>query len=122
MLNDVPLIWKFRSGDSDALAKIYEDHRRNLLRIAAGLLNHLEDPGTLAKVATVIKLKDGTIHNSLLTVDISAGGLFFGGRRTENTDLRCQRRPDGITCVSCLRICDLPFGKSPWRQVYCRGI
>ncbi|HSW00479.1 MAG TPA: sigma-70 family RNA polymerase sigma factor [Sedimentisphaerales bacterium] len=39
MLNDVLLIWKFRSGDSDALAKIYEDHRQNLLRIAAGLLN-----------------------------------------------------------------------------------
>jgi RNA polymerase sigma-70 factor (ECF subfamily) len=39
MLRDVLLIWKFRSGDSDALAQIYEDHRQNLLRIAAGLLN-----------------------------------------------------------------------------------
>ena len=39
MLNDVLLIWKLRSGDSRALAKIYEDHRHNLLRIAAGLLN-----------------------------------------------------------------------------------
>jgi len=39
MLNDVLLIWKFRSGDSGALARIYEDHRQNLLRIAAGLLN-----------------------------------------------------------------------------------
>ena len=39
MLKDMLLIWRFRSGDSSALAKIYEDHRRNLLRIAAGLLN-----------------------------------------------------------------------------------
>lgn len=39
MLNDVLLIWRFRSGDSSALAKIYEDHRHNLLRIAMGLLN-----------------------------------------------------------------------------------
>jgi hypothetical protein len=33
------LIWKFRSGDSNALARIYEDHRKTLLRVAAGLLN-----------------------------------------------------------------------------------
>lgn len=39
MLNDVWLIWRFRSGDSDALARIYADHRQDLLRIAAGLLN-----------------------------------------------------------------------------------
>ena len=39
MLDDMLLIWRFRSGDSTALARIYEDHRRNLLRIAAGLLN-----------------------------------------------------------------------------------
>jgi RNA polymerase sigma-70 factor (ECF subfamily) len=39
MLKDVLLIWKFRSGDSNALAQIYDDHRQNLLRIAAGLLN-----------------------------------------------------------------------------------
>jgi RNA polymerase sigma factor (sigma-70 family) len=39
MLNDVWLIWRFRSGDGSALAKIYEDHRQDLLRIAAGLLN-----------------------------------------------------------------------------------
>jgi RNA polymerase sigma-70 factor, ECF subfamily len=39
MLSDMLLIWRFRSGDSSALAKIYEDHRQDLLRIAAGLLN-----------------------------------------------------------------------------------
>ena len=39
MLQDMLLIWKFRSGDSNALARIYEDHRKTLLRIAAGLLS-----------------------------------------------------------------------------------
>ena len=39
MIKDMLLIWKFQSGDSAALARIYEDHRRSLLRIAAGLLN-----------------------------------------------------------------------------------
>jgi RNA polymerase sigma-70 factor (ECF subfamily) len=39
MLKDMLLLWRFRSGDSAALAKIYADHRQNLLRIAAGLLN-----------------------------------------------------------------------------------
>ncbi len=39
MLSDMLLIWRFRSGDSAALAKIYADHRQNLLRVAAGLLN-----------------------------------------------------------------------------------
>jgi RNA polymerase sigma-70 factor (ECF subfamily) len=38
MIEDMLLIWKFRSGDSAALAKIYEEHRQNLLRIATGLL------------------------------------------------------------------------------------
>jgi RNA polymerase sigma-70 factor (ECF subfamily) len=39
VLQDMLLIWKFRSGDSNALARIYEDHRKALLRVAAGLLN-----------------------------------------------------------------------------------
>jgi len=39
MLKDILLIWRFRSGDSNALARIYADHRQNLLRLAAGLLN-----------------------------------------------------------------------------------
>ena len=33
MIEDTLLIWTFRSGDSTALAKIYEDHRKNPLRI-----------------------------------------------------------------------------------------
>ncbi len=39
MLEDALLIWRFKSGDGTALARIYEKHRGNLLRIAAALLN-----------------------------------------------------------------------------------
>jgi RNA polymerase sigma-70 factor (ECF subfamily) len=39
MLEDTLLIWKFKSGDSDALARIYAKYRQPLLRMATGLLN-----------------------------------------------------------------------------------
>ena len=39
MLEDKLLIWKFKSGDEAALARIYEKYKDDLLRIAAGLLN-----------------------------------------------------------------------------------
>jgi RNA polymerase sigma-70 factor (ECF subfamily) len=39
MLEDKLLVWKFRHGSADALCKIYEKYRDDLLRIAAGLLN-----------------------------------------------------------------------------------
>jgi len=38
MLEDTLLIWKFKSGDSAALARIYDKYRKPLLRIATGLL------------------------------------------------------------------------------------
>lgn len=39
MLEDTLLIWKFKSGDGAALARIYEKYKKPLLRIATGLLN-----------------------------------------------------------------------------------
>ncbi len=39
MLEDTLLIWRFKAGDSTALARIYDKYRRPLLRIATGLLN-----------------------------------------------------------------------------------
>ena len=39
MIEDKLLIWKFKSGDEAALARIYEKYKCDLLRIAAGLLN-----------------------------------------------------------------------------------
>lgn len=39
MLEDRLLIWKLNRGSKDALCRIYEKYRDDLLRIAAGLLN-----------------------------------------------------------------------------------
>ena len=39
MLEDKLLIWKFKSGEEAALARIYEKYKNDLLRIASGLLN-----------------------------------------------------------------------------------
>jgi RNA polymerase sigma-70 factor (ECF subfamily) len=39
VLEDRLLVWKLRRGDRNALRRIYEKYRDDLLRIAAGLLN-----------------------------------------------------------------------------------
>jgi len=39
MIEDRLLIWKFRLGSSDALARIYGKYKANLLRLAVALLN-----------------------------------------------------------------------------------
>ena len=39
MIEDKLLIWRFKSGDKSALARIYEKYKIDLLRIATGLLN-----------------------------------------------------------------------------------
>ena len=39
MIEDKLLIWKFKSGSADALARIYEKYKNPLLRLAAALLN-----------------------------------------------------------------------------------
>jgi RNA polymerase sigma factor (sigma-70 family) len=38
MIEDMLLIWKFKSGDKAALAQIYEKYKCDLLRVAAALL------------------------------------------------------------------------------------
>ena len=39
MIEDKLLIWKFKRGSSEALCRIYEKYKDNLLRLAAALLN-----------------------------------------------------------------------------------
>jgi len=39
MIEDKLLIWKFKRGSSDALCRIYEKYKDNLLRLASALLN-----------------------------------------------------------------------------------
>jgi RNA polymerase sigma-70 factor (ECF subfamily) len=39
MIEDKLLIWKFKRGSADALCRIYEKYKDNLLRLASALLN-----------------------------------------------------------------------------------
>ena len=39
MIEDKLLIWRFKCGSADALARIYEKYKDNLLRLASALLN-----------------------------------------------------------------------------------
>jgi RNA polymerase sigma-70 factor (ECF subfamily) len=43
MLEDKVLIWKFKCGSSDALRRIYEKYKKDLLRLAAILSNNSSD-------------------------------------------------------------------------------
>jgi RNA polymerase sigma-70 factor (ECF subfamily) len=39
MIEDKLLVWKFKHGSNDALCRIYEKYKDNMLRLASGLLN-----------------------------------------------------------------------------------
>jgi len=111
MLNDVLLIWKFRSGDSDALAKIYEDHRHNLLRIATGLLNQAgaaEDVVhdvfvQLAQSPERLRLR-GNLRSFLATCVVN---------RVRNANKAAQRRRTGGLDQAEAVACDSP-GPERW--------
>ena len=66
MIEDKLLIWKFKSGDEAALARIYEKYKGDLLRIAAGLSNQ-------ASAAEDI------VHDVFVTLAQSADKLKLSG-------------------------------------------
>jgi RNA polymerase sigma-70 factor (ECF subfamily) len=74
MFEDRVLIWKFKCGSSDALCRIYEKYRKDLLRLAAILLNDVNDAEDIvhdvfvsfAQSAETIRLS-GNLKSFLLT-------------------------------------------------------
>ena len=66
MIEDKLLIWKLKSGNEAALARIYEKYKGDLLRIAAGLLNQ-------ASVAEDI------VHDVFVSLAQSADKLKLSG-------------------------------------------
>jgi RNA polymerase sigma-70 factor (ECF subfamily) len=74
MLEDKVLIWKFKCGSSDALCQIYEKYKKDLLRVAAILLNNAGDAEDIvhdvfvafAQSAETLKLS-GNLKSFLLT-------------------------------------------------------
>jgi RNA polymerase sigma-70 factor (ECF subfamily) len=74
MLEDRVLIWRFKCGSSDALRRIYEKYKKDLLRLAAILLNDVSDAEDIvhdvfvsfAQSAETLKLS-GNLKSYLLT-------------------------------------------------------
>jgi len=66
MIEDKLLIWKVRSGDRAALARVYEKYKNDLLRIAVGLSNR-------ASVA------EDVVHDVFVSVAQSPGKLRLSG-------------------------------------------
>lgn len=74
MLEDKVLIWKFKCGSSDALCRIYEKYKKDLLRLATILLNDVSDAEDIvhdvfvsfAQSAETLKLS-GNLKSYLLT-------------------------------------------------------
>jgi RNA polymerase sigma-70 factor (ECF subfamily) len=66
MLEDKVLIWKFKCGSSDALCRIYEKYRKDLLRMAAVLSNNASDA-------------EDIVHDVLISFAQSAGTLRLSG-------------------------------------------
>jgi RNA polymerase sigma factor (sigma-70 family) len=66
MLEDKVLMWKFKSGSSDALCRIYKKYRKDLLRLAAILSNNASDA-------------EDIVHDVLVSFAQSAGTLRLSG-------------------------------------------
>lgn len=66
MLEDKVLIWRFKSGSSDALCRIYEKYRKDLLRLAVILSNNASDA-------------EDIVHDVLVSFAQSAGTLRLSG-------------------------------------------
>ena len=66
MLEDRLLIWKFKSGDEAALARIYEKYKIDLLRIAISLLNETN-------------AAEDIVHDVFVTFAQSSDQLKLGG-------------------------------------------
>ncbi len=94
MIEDKLLIWKFKSGDEAALARIYEKYKDDLLRIAAGLLNQASAAEdivhdvfvTLAQSADKLKLS-GNLKGYLATCVVN---------RVRNSN-RVQKRQQAVS-------------------------
>ena len=66
MLEDRVLIWKFKCGSSDALCRIYQKYKNDLLKLATILLNDVSDA-------------EDTVHDVFLSFAQSAQKLRLSG-------------------------------------------
>lgn len=94
MIEDKLLIWRFKSGDKAALARIYEKYKIDLLRIATGLLNETS-------------VAEDIVHDVFVTFAQSSDKLKLGGNlkgylitcvaNSARNNQRAQRRKQAVS-------------------------
>ncbi len=95
MLEDTVLIWKFKYGSRDALCRIYEKYKKDLLRLAAILSNNVSDAEDIvhdvfvsfAQSTETLKLA-GNLKSYLLTC--------VANRARNNNRANQRRHTDGL--------------------------
>ena len=117
MLEDKLLIRRFNRGDSNALCRIYEKYRDDLLKVATALLNDRSDVEDVVHDVFVSFARNAgnfELRGSLVGVVVSLPGNDGLGhraiRRRRATPLRSVRN-EGTKCSQRLRIYHGGFGK-----------
>jgi len=132
MLEDKVLIWKFKCGSSDALCRIYQKYKKDLLKLAAILLNDVSDAEDIvhdvfvsfAQSAEKLKLR-GNLKSYLLTcIANRARNRNRANRQRQTigldkaeTIVSHSKRPDEwIICGEELRRWSDAMGRLPYEQ------
>ena len=132
MLEDKVLIWKFKCGSSDALCSIYQKYKKDLLKLAAILLNDVSDAEDIvhdvfvsfAQSAEKLKLR-GNLKSYLLTCTANRARNRNRAQRQRQTAgldkaetiVSNSKRPEElIICSEELRRWSVAMGQLPYEQ------
>jgi len=132
MLEDKVLIWKFKCGSSDALCSIYQKYKKDLLKLAAILLNDVSDAEDIvhdvfvsfAQSAENLKLR-GNLKSYLLTCTANRARNSNRANRQRQTAgldkaetiVSNSKRPDELMiCSEELRRWNDIMGQLPYEQ------
>ncbi len=132
MIEDKLLIWKFKRGSSDALCRIYEKYKDNLLRLAATLLNDTNAAEDVVHDCFVSfaqspeKLKlGGNLKNYLATCVVNRVHNWNSARRrretanpneAESAVSNLKRPEQWIICTEELRRLNSALAQLPYQQ------
>jgi RNA polymerase sigma-70 factor (ECF subfamily) len=94
MIEDKLLIWKYKSGDKAALARIYEKYRIDLLRITTGLLN---ETSVAEDIVHDVFVKFAQFSDKLKLSGNLKGYLIACVVNSARNSKRAQQRKQGVS-------------------------
>jgi RNA polymerase sigma-70 factor (ECF subfamily) len=92
MLEEKLLVWKFKRGNPDAVCRIYERYRDDLLRLAAALLNEKHEAEDVVHDVFISFVRSAKRFR--LTGSLKAYLSTCVANRARNINLKKQRRKD----------------------------